>query len=76
MLLYNERSIENYLARKEFCKISKYIKDHHLILIRPICQPKHMSTEGITKPPITIKNTVQNLLLKLRTWSDSKKARK
>lgn len=66
MLLYNERSIESYLARREFCKSSRYIKDHHLILIRPICQAKHMSTEGITNPPISTKNTVQNLLLKLR----------
>lgn len=66
MLLYHERSIENDLARKEFCKISKYIKDLHLIQIRAICQPKHMSTEGISKPPITIKNTIENLLLGLR----------
>lgn len=73
MLLYHERSIENYLARKEFCKISKYIKDLHLIQIRPICQTKHMSTERISNTLTTIKNAIQNLLLRLRTWSDFKK---
>lgn len=44
ILLYKERSIQISLARRELWKISKYIKDHHLILITPICQPKHMST--------------------------------
>lgn len=44
IVLYKERSIQNSLARSELWKISKYIKDHHLILITPICQPKHMST--------------------------------
>jgi len=66
MLLHNESTTENYLARKEFCKISKYMKDHHLIPMRAICQPKHMSTESITKTPVTVKNMVQNLELKLR----------
>lgn len=67
MFLYNEKSVESYLARKEFCKMSIYIKDHHLILNRPICHPKPMSTKGMTKAPITVKNMVHNLLLKLRT---------
>lgn len=49
MILYSETSIENSLARSEFWKISKYRKDHHLILISPICQPKHMSTWRLYK---------------------------
>lgn len=68
MFLYNESLLKTTWQGRSSVRCPYiYKKDHHLILIRPICQPKPMSTEGMTKTPITVKNMVHNLLLKLRT---------